>query len=127
MKRVLGLDHVVLKVADMEDSAAFYVRVFGAERVALTYGRLGLRLGANQINLHGPGSTPHPLPAHVPGPGSSDLCFEWDGSPESACDYLREHGLDPELGPVPRSGARGDGQSVYFRDPDGNLLELIAY
>ena len=127
MNRVLGLDHVVLRVSDLEESAAFYVRVFGAERLELSYGRIGLRFGSNQVNLHGPDSTPHPLPAHIPKPGGSDLCFAWDGSPESACNYVRRQGLDPELGPVPRNGAQGPGQSVYFRDPDGNLLELISY
>jgi catechol 2,3-dioxygenase-like lactoylglutathione lyase family enzyme len=127
VSRVIGLDHIVLKVSDLEQAADFYVRVCAAERIELSYGRIGLRVGANQINLHGPGSTPHPLPVDVPGPGSADLCFMWDGSPESAYEYVREQGIEPELGPVPRTGARGSGQSVYFRDPDGNLLELITY
>lgn len=127
MTRVVGLDHVVLRVADMERTAAFYVNVLGAKRIVLDYGRVGLRIGAHQINLHGPESTPHPRPVNVPGPGGGDLCFAWDGPPESACEHVREQGLEPELGPVPRTGAQGAGQSVYFRDPDGNLLELIAY
>ncbi|MEA2280016.1 MAG: hypothetical protein QOK21_623 [Solirubrobacteraceae bacterium] len=127
MTRVRRLDHVVLKVTDMDAAAAFYADVLGAERLELEYGRVGLRVGEIQINLHGPSSTPHPLPAHVPEPGGADLCFAWDGSPESACDHVRGHGLEPVLGPVPRTGAQGPGTSVYFRDPDGNLLELIAY
>ena len=60
-------------------------------------------------------------------PGNSDLCFVWDGTPEEAVAHLESQGVEIELGPVPRWGARGDGTSVYFRDPDGSLLELIAY
>jgi catechol 2,3-dioxygenase-like lactoylglutathione lyase family enzyme len=60
-------------------------------------------------------------------PGNSDLCFVWDGPIEAAIEHLRDHGVDVELGPVPRAGARGDGTSVYFRDPDGTLLEFITY
>lgn len=117
----------MLRVTDLERLAEFYVRVLEAERVELDFGRIGLRLGGRQINLHGPASTPHPLPANVPRPGGGDLCFAWDGSPEAATAHLHERGVEPELGPVPRTGARGPGQSVYFRDPDGNLLELLAY
>ncbi len=60
-------------------------------------------------------------------PGNSDLCFVWDGTPEQAVDHLERHGVAVEQGPVPRNGARGLGTSVYFRDPDGSLLEFIAY
>jgi catechol 2,3-dioxygenase-like lactoylglutathione lyase family enzyme len=124
---VIDLDHVVVRVTDLEQSADFYVRVLGAGRLELPYGRVGLRFGNRQINLHGPSSTPHPLPVNVPGPGGSDICFAWDGTPETALEHLRNHGVEPELGPVPRTGAQGPGLSVYFRDPDGNLLELLAY
>ena len=60
-------------------------------------------------------------------PGNSDLCFVWEGTPEQAVDHLGRHGVAVEQGPVPRNGARGPGASVYFRDPDGSLLEFIAY
>jgi catechol 2,3-dioxygenase-like lactoylglutathione lyase family enzyme len=60
-------------------------------------------------------------------PGGSDLCFEWIGQIDEAVSHLKTHGIKIELGPVPRSGARGDGMSVYFRDPDGSLLEFISY
>ena len=60
-------------------------------------------------------------------PGNSDLCFRWDGPIEDAVEHLRERGVDVELGPVERPGAQGAGTSVYFRDPDGSLLELISY
>ena len=60
-------------------------------------------------------------------PGNSDLCFRWDGPIEDAVSHLAGHDVEVELGPVPREGAGGAGTSVYFRDPDGSLLELIAY
>ena len=60
-------------------------------------------------------------------PGNSDLCFVWDGPIETAVEHLQGYGVQPEEGPVERSGAKGDGTSVYFRDPDGSLLELISY
>jgi catechol 2,3-dioxygenase-like lactoylglutathione lyase family enzyme len=60
-------------------------------------------------------------------PGNSDLCFVWDGPIEHAVEHLTGHGVEVEEGPVAREGARGGGTSVYFRDPDGSLLELISY
>jgi catechol 2,3-dioxygenase-like lactoylglutathione lyase family enzyme len=85
------------------------------------------RLGEQQLNVHGPGVDPHPV-ARVPvAPGNSDLCFVWDGPIEAAVEHLERHGVAVEEGPVARAGARGDGISVYFRDPDGSLLELISY
>lgn len=122
-----ALDHVVIRVADLERTRAFYARVLGAEARELSYGRLGLRLGDAQINLHGPGSTPAPVAAQRAPTGAFDLCFRFEGSPQEAIAHLRGAGVEPELGPVARTGARGDGDSVYFRDPDGNLLELISY
>jgi catechol 2,3-dioxygenase-like lactoylglutathione lyase family enzyme len=66
--------------------------------------------------------------ARVPvAPGNSDFCCEWDGPIADAVAQLERHGVAVELGPVARQGARGDGVSVYFRDPDGSLLEFISY
>jgi catechol 2,3-dioxygenase-like lactoylglutathione lyase family enzyme len=60
-------------------------------------------------------------------PGNSDLCFVWDGPIEGAIQHLERHGVEIEEGPVARQGAKGDGTSVYYRDPDGSLLEFISY
>ena len=101
--------------------------MLGAEVVDLDRGRVAFRIGRQQLNVHGPGSTPEPR-ARIPvAPGGSDLCFEWAGSPEEALAHLDAHGVEVEVGPVERSGARGSGTSVYFRDPDGSLLEFISY
>jgi catechol 2,3-dioxygenase-like lactoylglutathione lyase family enzyme len=121
------LDHVVMRCADLERTCVFYRDVLGAEVVELDLGRMALRFGEQQVNLHGPASTPHPVAARPAESGSFDACFVWEGTPEEAIAHLRARGIEPELGPVARTGARGPGQSVYFRDPDGSLLELISY
>jgi catechol 2,3-dioxygenase-like lactoylglutathione lyase family enzyme len=123
----LDLDHLAVRTSDPEQLRDFYIRVLGAATVELDRGRIGLRLGNVQLHVHGPKSTPEPLPAKMPPPGSFDACFVWPGSADAALDHLRAHGLEPETAPVPRRGAAGNGTSVYFRDPDGNLLELITY
>src|SRR5690348_7680796 len=122
------LDHVVIAVTDWERSNAFYREVLGVEVVEVEYGRFAYVLqGGRRLNVHGPGSTPHPRAADPVRPGNSDLCFVWDGTPADAVAHLERHGVEVELGPVPRTGAAGPGTSVYFRDPDGSLLELISY
>ena len=123
----MKLDHVVIAVSDWERSNAFYRDVLGAELVELDRGRWTYRFGEQQLNVHGPGSTPSPRAERPVQPGNSDLCFVWDGPVGGAVEHLRRHGVELELGPVERPGARGTGQSVYFRDPDGTLLELLSY
>jgi catechol 2,3-dioxygenase-like lactoylglutathione lyase family enzyme len=122
------LDHVVIAVSDWERSNEFYRDVLGAEIIELESGRFAYRLGDDQqLNVHGPGSTPSPRAIDPVRPGNSDLCFVWPGSADEAAAHLVSCGVAVELGPVPRQGARGTGTSVYFRDPDGSLLELISY
>jgi catechol 2,3-dioxygenase-like lactoylglutathione lyase family enzyme len=123
----LGLDHVVIAVSDWERSNRFYRDVLGAELVELDKGRWAYRLAGQQLNVHGPDSEPFPRAAEPVRPGNSDLCFAWDGPIEDAVEHLRSHGVEVELGPVERQGVGGTGTSVYFRDPDGSLLELISY
>ena len=77
--------------------------------------------------MHGPGVEAAPV-AEIPvPPGGSDLCFEWPGEIEGAKEHLNEHSVEIEMGPVERRGARGVGTSLYFRDPDGSLLEFISH
>jgi catechol 2,3-dioxygenase-like lactoylglutathione lyase family enzyme len=124
--RPLGLDHVVIAVSDWNRANAFYRDVLGAEVIERGGGWV-YRFGDQQLNVHGPGMTPS-IVAHDPvRAGNSDLCFVWQGPIEEALEHLRNCGVAVELGPVERPGARGTGQSVYFRDPDGSLLELLSY
>ena len=125
---VAAFDHMVIAVADYERSTAFYRDVLGAEVIDLTYGRIGYRLpGGAQLNVHGPGNTASPRADDPVRPGNSDLCLRWEGTVEEAQAHLAAHGIEVIEGPTERIGARGTGTSVYFRDPDGSLLELISY
>ncbi|MEA2935943.1 MAG: hypothetical protein QOD74_2589 [Variibacter sp.] len=120
-------DHCVVKVSDWERSNAFYRDVLGADVIARPAGGFAYRFGDTQLNLHGPGVAPAQV-ARIPvAPGNSDLCFEWKGPIEDAIAHLKAQNIAIEDGPMVRSGAKGDGTSVYFRDPDGSLMEFISY
>ena len=120
------LDHCVVHVSDWARSNAFYAAVMGAEVIARGKG-FAYRFGDQQLNLHGPGVDPVPVARDPVRPGNSDLCFVWPGPIADAAAHLRVCGVEIELGPVDRAGAKGSGISVYFRDPDGSLLEFISY
>jgi catechol 2,3-dioxygenase-like lactoylglutathione lyase family enzyme len=122
----IRFDHCVIAVSDWERSNAFYRDVLGAELVQRGAG-YAYRFGDQQLNVHGPGVKASPVARDRVRPGNSDLCFVWDGPIDGAVAYLAARGVEIEVGPAARGGARGDGQSVYFRDPDGTLLELISY
>jgi catechol 2,3-dioxygenase-like lactoylglutathione lyase family enzyme len=122
------LDHAVIHVSDWARSNAFYRDVLGAEVLGDDpAGPSRYRFGDNQLNVHGPGIDPHPVARLPVQPGNADLCFAWDGPIEGAVEHLGRHGIEVEEGPAARQGARGEGISVYFRDPDGSLLEFISY
>jgi catechol 2,3-dioxygenase-like lactoylglutathione lyase family enzyme len=119
-----ALDHLVLTVADVEASVAFYERL-GMRREVFGEGRVALRFGTQKLNLHAAGAeiAPH---ARQPAPGSADLCFLVEGSLEDLGSELAAAGIQIEVGPVERTGAQGPIRSLYLRDPDGNLVELSA-
>jgi catechol 2,3-dioxygenase-like lactoylglutathione lyase family enzyme len=122
----ISFDHCVIHVGDWARSTAFYRDVLGAEAVAVGVG-FAYRFGSVQLNCHGPDQIGFPRAGLPVMPGGSDLCFEWHGPIAEALVHLVTHGVAIELGPVERLGARGRGMSVYFRDPDGSLLEFISY
>jgi len=129
---VRGFDHLAITVHDVARSVAFYRDVLGAEVLYLDRfedGRFPIVtvvLGANRINIH-PSPPRADLVADVPTPGSVDLCFRWDGPIATAVALLDRHGLPCVEGPAFRLAADGSkGQSVYTRDPDGNLIELLT-
>jgi catechol 2,3-dioxygenase-like lactoylglutathione lyase family enzyme len=122
----IKLDHCVVHVSDWERANAFYRDVLGAEVIPARQG-WAYRFEGAQLNLHGPGVAAVPVARLPVQPGGSDLCFAWPGPIAEAVEHLARHGVEIELGPVERFGARGAGTSVYFRDPDGSLLEFISY
>jgi len=120
------LDHCVIHVSNWERSNRFYRDVLGAEIIPIGTG-FSYRFGETQLNCHGPGVQGTPKAALPVQPGGSDLCFIWPDRIESAVSHLSMHGVQVETGPVERFGSRGHGTSVYFRDPDGSLMEFISY
>ena len=77
--------------------------------------------------MHGVGVRPAEVARLPVQPGNSDLCFEWNGPIANAIAHLKKHNVPVEAGPMQRFGAKGEGTSVYFRDPDGSLMEFIVY
>ncbi len=116
------LDHLVLTVADINRSCVFYSQVLGM-RVVPEQSRRALLFGSQKINLHQQGHELEPKAAH-PTPGSGDLCFITATPLPVVVAHLKAYGIDIVAGPVKRSGARRPIESIYFRDPDGNLLEI---
>lgn len=126
MIKISALDHLVLTVADIEQTIAFYTQILGFQAVSFGDNRKALTFGRQKINLHQKGREilPH---AMQPTSGSADLCFVSETPLEHVLQHLAYHGIPVEEGIVPRTGAMGEIQSVYIRDPDGNLLEISHY
>jgi catechol 2,3-dioxygenase-like lactoylglutathione lyase family enzyme len=122
---VQRIDHLVLTVRDIAATCEFYQRVLGMKVVMFDGGRMALAFGRQRINLHQMGHEFEPK-AERPTPGSADLCFLTRGSLDEFIAHLQACGVSPLLGPVPRSGAGGPMTSVYFRDPDRNLIEVAS-
>lgn len=120
------LDHLVLTVADVEATCAFYARVLQMQPVTFADGRRALRFGNQKLNLH-PAQAPLAPHAAHPTPGSADLCFITVTPIAEVTLHLQRLGVAIETGPVRRTGATGPITSVYFRDPDGNLIEVAVY
>ena len=120
------IDHLVLTVADVAQTCEFYQRVLGMETVIFGAGRKALTFGQQKINLHQAGKEFEPK-AVKPTPGSGDLCFIASTPLPEVIQHLKGEGIDIVEGPVARTGATGPMQSVYFRDPDGNLIEVSNY
>lgn len=118
------LDHLVLTVADIDATIAFYTAL-GMQVVTFGEGRKALSYGTQKINLHQAGREFEPKSAR-PTPGSADLCFLIEGTLDAAAARLAEIGVEIEEGPIARTGAMHPINSIYCRDPDGNLIELAV-
>lgn len=120
------LDHLVLTVADIEATSAFYTRVLGMTRQSFGQGRTALQFGRCKINLHQRGKEFEPKAAR-PTPGSADLCLIAAVPLDQVIGHVKACGVPIEQGPVARTGATGPIRSIYLRDPDQNLIEISVY
>lgn len=125
------IDHVAVTARDLKEASEFYCRVLEAKIVHdfIVEGELlaqQFRIDGAMLNIHQSGHK-HPLVAAKPTPGAVDLCFRWSAPIATAVEHLRQHGVEIIEGPAPRYASDGkEGMSVYFRDPDGNLLEFLS-
>jgi catechol 2,3-dioxygenase-like lactoylglutathione lyase family enzyme len=124
--KIKSLDHLVLTVKDIEASCSFYSKALCMDVVTFGAGRKALAFGAQKINLHQHGREFEPK-AESPTPGSADLCFITDVPLSDVMAHLEQAGVRVIEGPVNRTGAAGPIVSVYFRDPDRNLIEVSNY
>ena len=127
-----GIDHIVVMASDIERSLDFYKGVLGGETIfekAFRQGKIAVlpvRVGKAVINLQRL-DDPAYIVANRLEAGTVDLCFRWGTTIQEAINWLKEKGIEIIEGPVPRPAANGVwGKSIYFRDPDGNLLELLT-
>ena len=120
------LDHAVLTVRDVERTCDFYTRVLGMEAITFGEGRKALRFGKQKFNLHQAGREFEPK-ARTPTPGSADFCLISTTPLARVIDHLEKCGVEILEGPVTKTGATGPIESVYFRDPDKNLVEVSRY
>ncbi len=117
------IDHFVLTVSSIEDTCAFYTKALNMSVIRFGEGRVALGFGQHKINLHEAGLEFDPKATH-PTPGSGDFCLVTQTPITDVVDHLTAAGVAIEEGPVSRTGAVGALQSVYIRDPDGNLVEI---
>lgn len=133
MLTIRRVDHLVLTCRDVAATIRFYTEVLGMEEVTFGAGRKALVFGRQKINLHAAGQAAQGGAGSVlataarPTPGSADLCLVVSETPAAVVAHLAACGVPVEEGPVARTGALGPIQSVYVRDPDGNLIELAHY
>ncbi len=120
------IDHLVLTVDSIDLTCEFYARLFGMQVVTFGDHRKALKFGEQKINLHQVGQEFEPK-ALKPTPGSADLCLITQIPLSQVIDYTLSCGVEIVDGPVKRTGALGIIESIYVRDPDGNLLEIANY
>lgn len=123
---IKNIDHLVLTVADIEKTVAFYTQVLGFEVVTFGNNRKALTFGNQKINLHQKGKEFEPKAEH-PTTGSADLCFISSTDVYEIVEELKQKNVEIIEGIVDRTGALGKIKSVYFRDPDLNLIEVSNY
>ncbi len=132
MMAITGFDHVAIPIERVDDMLVFYERL-GFTVKSSSESRFSVHFGDNKINFHGPDvwrSESFTLRGPTAQPGCGDLCFVWSGTRESLVALLERSSIPILEGPIIRSGGRAggmNGESIYLRDPDQNLLEFIIY
>lgn len=121
--KICNLDHLVLTVRDIEKTISFYESVLGMVKEVFGSGRVALKYGKQKINLHQLGNEYEPK-AGLPTPGSADLCFIAATPLDKAIEHIKSCGVEIIEGPIERTGSTGPIRSIYFRDPDNNLIEV---
>ncbi|XP_053735630.1 glyoxalase domain-containing protein 5 isoform X3 [Synchiropus splendidus] len=126
--QVSHLDHLVLTVKSVPDTIKFYTTALGMQEITFKGDRKALGFGVHKFNLHQLGREFEPKAKH-PTSGSMDLCLITKTPLAEVAAHLQVHvcGVEIEEGPVQRSGSVGPITSLYFRDPDGNLIEVSNY
>ena len=124
--KITNIDHIVLTVKDIDKTVDFYQSILGMTDETFAENRLALKFGNQKINLHQYGQEFEPK-AHLPTLGSQDLCFISETNLAEAIAHVKSKGVEIIEGPVARTGANGTIVSFYFRDPDGNLIEVANY
>ncbi len=132
---VAGIDHIAMPTANAERLITFYKKlgflINNEEKWRSgEVPTFSIQVGDSKVNVHPEGHTAS-LRGPTATPGCADICFVWDGSVAERQQTLQEAGVDVIQGPVQRAGGRGRGTtpslSLYFRDPDENLLEFMTY
>lgn len=124
--QIQNIDHIVLTVTDIEKTIEFYTHILGFQVVTFGDNRKALTFGNQKINLHQKGHEFEPKAEH-PTTGSADLCFISTTDIHDVLAELKHKNIEIIEGIVDRTGALGKIKSVYFRDPDQNLIEISNY
>lgn len=124
--QIKSLDHLVLTVKDIAKTVEFYTTVLGMQKEIFKQNRVALKFGSQKINLHQLGAEFEPKAYNVK-EGSADLCFITQTSVTNFKAYIESLGVKVIEGPIKRTGAMGEINSIYVRDPDGNLIEIANY
>jgi len=119
------IDHLVLTVNDIEVTCAFYTNMLGMEVETFGENRKALKFGNQKLNLHQKGKEFEPKADH-PTPGAIDICFITTDTIEQLKAELENKNIQTQ-GIFERTGATGKIRSIYFRDPDQNLIEVSNY
>lgn len=124
--QIKSIDHLVLTVKDIAKTVEFYTTILGMQKEIFKQNRVALKFGSQKINLHQLGAEFEPKAYNVK-EGSADLCFITQTSVTDFKAHIENLGVKVIEGPVKRTGAMGEINSIYVRDPDGNLIEIANY